>query len=196
MIITAFAIFGYSNAQEASFGVKAGLNLANIVGDNTDGDMRYSFHFGGIAEIPLSQDFVFGPEVLYSSQGIKNEFSEGSLTSKSELKLNYIQIPLMFKYFIADGFSLDFGPQVGFLNSAKHYFDVSDDGFSSSGSDNVKKFYSGFDFGINGGLGYRLENGLFFQGRYNIGLANILDADSDGFKAQNSVLQFSAGFMF
>jgi len=197
LLIAAVAVFGLSNAQETSFGVKAGTNLANIVGDEADGDMRFSFHIGGVAEIPLAQDFVFGPELLYSSQGSKDEFSEEGLDIEAVLKLDYIQIPLMFKYYVADGFSLDLGPQVGFLISAKSEVEVSGGDDSLSGSEDIKEFVSSFDYGLNIGLGYKLESGLFFQGRYNIGLANINDFEgSDDFKNQNSVIQFSVGFMF
>ncbi len=197
LVIAAIAAFGFTNAQETSFGVKAGLNLATIVGDVDNADMRTSFHIGGIAEIPLAQDFFFGPELLYSAQGVKEEETEGGVTAEYVLKLDYIQIPLMFKYFVSDGLSLDLGPQIGFLMSAKEEVEVSGGDSSLSDSEDVKEFFSGFDYGLNVGLGYRLESGLFFQGRYNIGLANIFDVDEDtDFSAQNSVIQFSVGFMF
>jgi len=205
LLIAAVAVFGLSNAQETSFGLKAGANLANIVGDDADGDMRFSFHIGGVAEIPLAQDFFFGPEILYSSQGTKSTDEEtfAGVTIKEEivLKLDYIQIPLMAKYYVADNFSLELGPQIGFLLSAKADFDYTATGQgvdeSESESEDIKEFISGFDYGLNIGLGYKLENGLFFQGRYNIGLANINDFEgSDDFKNQNSVIQFSVGFMF
>lgn len=188
-------------AQEARFGLKGGVNLANIVGDVENADMRTSFHVGGVAEIPLAQDFFFGPEVLYSSQGAKSSTSEEILgetfSSDISLKLDYIQVPLMFKYYVADNFSLDLGPQLGFLMSAKQDFETNSAGITDSGTIDVKDSTSGFDYGLNVGLGYRLESGLFFQGRYNIGLANIYDfSDDDDAKAQNSVIQVSLGFMF
>ncbi|MBA3985606.1 MAG: PorT family protein [Flavobacteriales bacterium] len=188
-------------AQEARFGLKGGVNLANIVGDLENTDTRTSFHVGGVAEIPLAQDFFFGPEILYSSQGTKSNETEvvigETFTSDITLKLDYITVPLMFKYYVADNFSLDLGPQVGFLISAKQEFETNSAGVISSGTLDVKDSASGFDYGLNIGLGYRLQNGLFFQGRYNIGLANIYDSpNDDDAKAQNSVIQVSLGFMF
>jgi len=188
-------------AQEAKFGLKGGVNLAKIVGDVANTEMRTSFHVGGIAEIPLAQDFFFGPEILYSSQGTKSNETETvigeTFTSDITLKLDYIYLPLMFKYYVADNFSLDLGPQIGFLISAKQEFETNSAGVISSGTIDVKDSTSGFDYGLNVGLGYRLESGLFFQGRYNIGLANIYDfPDDDDANAQNSVIQVSLGFMF
>ncbi len=188
-------------AQEGRFGLKGGVNLANIVGDVENTEMRTSFHVGAVSEIPLAQDFFFGPEILYSSKGTKTSSTEEILgeqiTSETTLKLDYISLPLMFKYYVADNFSLDLGPQLGFLMSAKQDFETNSAGVTNSGTVDVKDSTSGFDYGLNVGLGYRLESGLFFQGRYNIGLANIYDfSDDDDAKAQNSVIQFSLGFMF
>ncbi len=50
---------------------------------------------------------------------------------------------------------------------------------------------------MNFGLGYKMDNGLNFGARYNLGLMNINDsANSDDYKLANGVIQVSAGFMF
>jgi opacity protein-like surface antigen len=49
-----------------------------------------------------------------------------------------------------------------------------------------------FDFGLAGGLSYKITNGLFVSGRYVAGLTEAKkDAD-----VKNSVIQFSVGYMF
>jgi hypothetical protein len=140
---------------------------------------------GLVAEIPISQSLYFGPEILYSIQGAS--FSDDEFDAS--FKLNYIQIPLMVKYFVSEGFSLEAGPQIGFLTSSE--IEIEDLGV------NTKDFFSGFDYGVNFGLGYKLPGGIFLQGRYNLGLANVLDSEEFGDEeARNSVIQLSAGYMF
>ncbi len=95
----------------------------------------------------------------------------------------------MAKYYVADGFSIEAGPQVGFLMSAK----VKAEGEEEDIKDSVK----GIDFGANLGIGYKLESGLNFGARYNLGLSNLNDGeDSDDFKWNNSVIQVSVGYFF
>ena len=69
---------------------------------------------------------------------------------------------------------------------------------ASSDDDDVKDYFKGIDFGLNFGLGYKLENGLNFAARYNLGLSDLNDADeifgSDSYK--NAVIQLSVGFFF
>ncbi len=164
-------------------GAKGGVNLANIVGEKHKRDLRTSFHLGMLAEIPLSEKFYFGPEILYSSQGSKNAY-----------RLDYIQIPLMAGYYITEGLTIEAGPQMGFLTSSEVEVLV------RGGGNDLKDYLSKFEYGVNFGLGVKLGNGFFFQGRYNLGLANIFNdleiGFNDDFKETNRVIQFSLGYMF
>ncbi|GAL64444.1 outer membrane beta-barrel protein [Algibacter lectus] len=90
----------------------------------------------------------------------------------------------MGKYYLTKGLSLEAGPQVGFLVSAKQD-DV-----------NLKDSYKGLDLGVNFGLGYKLDNGLNFSARYNVGLSDVNDVDSFNDKYKNGVMQVSIGYFF
>jgi hypothetical protein len=164
-------------AQEVNFGLKGGFNIANLTGDNSSSlDEVTSFHVGAMAEIPLSEKFSFQPEVLFSGQG----YSVG----KNTVALSYLNVPLMGKYYVAKGFSLEAGPQVGFLLKAK------------AESFDVKDAFKTVDFGVNLGLGYKLDNGLNFGARYNFGLTNINDLKGVNSENRNAVLQVSVGYFF
>ncbi len=174
-------------AQEFNFGAKGGVNFATLTGDDVDADMKTSFHLGLVAEIPFAENFFFGPEVLYSSQGAK--ISEDGMDGS--FKLDYIQIPLMLRYYAGPGFSLEAGPQIGFLTSSE----VEAEGVSVD----VEDYFKSTDFGVNLGIGYKFMNGLFLQSRYNLGLSNIWDSDefdTGDEKLKNSVIQLSIGYMF
>jgi len=196
-LFAAVAVFGFTmNAQDVRFGAKAGVNFASIAGDDTDGvDGRTSFHVGGVAEIMFSEKFSFQPELLYSSQGSKYEESESGYSYEEKLKLDYINIPLMAKYYVAEGFSIEAGPQVGFLISAKNEWEENDEVFGSdSGEVDVKDYVKSIDFGLNFGVGYKMDSGLNFGARYNLGLNTI--AEEDGVDITNNVIQVSVGYFF
>lgn len=203
--IAALAVFGFSNmnAQDASFGVKGGVNFANIAGDDTnDAKGKTSFHVGAVAEFPLSVDFSIQPEVIYSSQGYK--FKDAGTVAgvdysyENKTQLDYINVPIMGKYYLAEGFSLEFGPQVGFLISAKNKSEgtISGLGTNESEETDIKDSLKSVDYGLNIGVGYKLDSGLNFGARYNLGLSDINDVQGYDGKNQNRVIQLSIGYMF
>jgi len=198
----AIALFGFlsANAQEVKFGAKAGVNLATIGGDVEDADGRTSFHVGGVAEIMISDKFSVQPELLYSAQGLQSEYTETIFGSdvkfEEKLKLDYINLPIMAKFYVAEGLSIEAGPQVGFLISAESEVEASFEGDSENQTEDVKDGFKSVDFAAGIGLGYKLDSGLNFSARYTLGLANIAEDAGDDFSIQNNVLQVSLGYMF
>jgi len=179
LVLAVVTVLGFANvnAQEIKFGAKGGLNFASVSGDNTKGiGAVTSFNFGVISEIPISDKFSFQPELMYSGQGY--DFNDKTIA------LSYLNFPLMGKYYVTKGFSVEAGPQVGFLFSAKN--DKTD----------VKDYFNTVDFGVNFGLGYKLGNGLNFGARYNLGLTDINNVAKSSSKNKNSVFQVSVGYFF
>lgn len=213
LIAVAIFSFGAMQAQDIRFGAKAGVNFASIGGDFTDGvDGKTGFHVGGVVEIMLTDQFAIQPELLYSAQGAKQEYNEDfagvSITYTDKIKLDYINIPIMAKYYVTEGFAIEAGPQVGFLVSAnseseadisgnQELIDLLDDEDFASEDFDISDSTSGLDLGIGAGVSYRLDMGVFFSGRYVLGLSNINDFEgSDDFKQQNNVIQLSVGYSF
>lgn len=196
ILLIAVAIFSFSvmQAQDVRFGAKAGVNFASIGGDFTDGvDGTTGFHIGGLVELMLTDNFSVQPEVLYSAQGAESEETDGGITVTSKLKLDYINIPIMAKYYVTEGLALEAGPQVGFLASANSEVEF---GGETEETD-ISDFTSGLDLGVGAGASYRLDMGVFFGARYVLGLSNINDYDgSDDVKQQNNVIQVSVGYSF
>ncbi|NJW52629.1 porin family protein [Salinimicrobium oceani] len=189
-------------AQQVNFGAKAGVNFASIGGDETEEwDGKTGFHLGLISEILLSEKFAFQPEILYSSQGAKAEGTETfegiTASYEAKLKLDYVNIPLLAKYYISPNFNIHVGPQLGFLVKSEGEAEYSFMGESETETEDLKDDTKGVDFALAAGLGYKLEMGLFFEARYNLGLSNIWDyEDEDDFSQKNNVIQLSVGFMF
>ncbi|MFH6971239.1 porin family protein [Flavobacterium petrolei] len=179
LLLAVVTVLGFTsvNAQEIKFGAKGGLNFASISGNNSTGsDMVTSFNFGVLSEISISDKFSFQPELMYSGQGYS--FNDNTIA------LSYLNIPLMGKYYLTKGLSIEAGPQIGYLLSAKNE------------STNVKDTFKKVDFAANLGIGYKLENGLNFGARYNFGLSNINNLDNSSSKYKNRVFQLSVGYFF
>lgn len=202
--VAAIFAFGVVSAQETKFGVKAGLNLANLTGDVENASTKVGFNVGGFVEIKLSDKFVFQPELLFSAQGAKSDYSVDYGAGENEkfestVKLNYLNIPLMAKYYVADKFSLEAGPQLGFLMSAKADTDYTyndGDGFTESVSTSVdvKDSFKSIDFGLNLGAGYDFSDNFSAGVRYNLGLSSISeDSNAD---VKNAVISVGVGYKF
>ncbi|MFH7018163.1 porin family protein [Flavobacterium sp. FlaQc-47] len=167
-------------AQLLKIGVKAGVNFANQTGDaafdgiSVDKEGITSYHAGLVAEIKLLEKFSIQPELLYSTQGATYK----SAGEEFKNELGYLSIPVMAKFYLSKSFSLELGPQASFLLSERNDFDV--------------KNGETFEFGVNAGLGFKITESIFVQGRYGLGLTEA-SKDAD---VKNSVFQLSAGFMF
>lgn len=173
--------------KKVVFGAKAGVNFADITGDDVESFKGLtSFHLGAVAEIPICNSISLQPELLYSRQG--SDYEEASFSGS--VKADYLNVPVMAKYYLGEGFSVEAGPQIGFLMSAKDEYD--------GGDDDIKDYLKSTDFGVNFGLGYKLDNGLNFSARYNLGLSNVNDSnDLDaGAEYKNSVIQIGIGYFF
>ncbi|WP_296149374.1 porin family protein [uncultured Flavobacterium sp.] len=173
-----------SNAQIVKFGVKGGVNFANLDGgpEGIDYKNKTGFHAGAVAEIKILPNFAIQPEAMFSSQGAASD-----VDGVDDFDLDYISVPVMAKfYLITDRLSIEAGPQFSFL--------VND---SSKVVDELGNTYEGadpksFDFAVAGGLGLNIAGGLFAQARYTVGLTEI-SKDAD---AKNAVFQVSLGYMF
>jgi len=202
IILTAAAVFafGLANAQEAKFGFKGGLNIANFEGDIESLDLKSKtgFHLGGFVAIKLSAKVTLQPEVLFSTQGAKADNIQQDLngtvyTADVDFNLSYLNVPLMLKYYAAEKFNIEFGPQVGFLTAAKVKATV--DGISAE--EDAKDQFESVDFGVNVGAGYDFTEKLSAGLRYNLGLSNIAKTEpGDDSKIKNSVFSVSLGYKF
>lgn len=187
--------------QEVRFGPKAGVNIANISGkDANDNKMLIGFHVGAFAEIKFNDKFAIQPEILYSSQGYKSEALRGSVhgglwITDSNAKIDYINIPIMAKYYIVSKVAIEVGPYVGFLVSAEEKTTVVSKG-SSPIVGNLKEQTSTVDFGIGAGASFNLDNGFFIGARYNLGLSDIRKNNDSGEAIKNAVIQVSVGYKF
>jgi hypothetical protein len=182
LVIALFAIC-FSTYSQVSVGVKGGLNLSNVNGDDVaDMDMRASFHLGGYLNYAFSEKLSLQPELLYNSMGAKESEDGYDFT----YKLSYITIPVNLVYSFGN-FNLHAGPQFGFLASAKAELE----GNGDSIEEDVKDQFKGTDFGFGIGAGANFGK-LNATLRYVAGLSSI--ADDGDVDAKNSLIQLSLGY--
>ena len=170
--LVAVATFGAVNAQDMKFGAKAGINMSNYTGDaNTDS--KIGFLVGAFAEFKVNEKFAVQPEILFSALGAKDD--------SDNYNSNYILIPVMAKYYATQKLSLEVGPQIGFLMSAKY------------GSTDIKDGYKSTDFALNLGAGYDVAENINLGLRYSLGLSNVSDLGGD---VKTSNIALAVGYKF
>lgn len=174
-----------------------GLNFATM--SNFEGSMKPGLNIGVAGEVMMTDHFAIEPGLFYSMQGVKTDVGGYNMKVKND----YLNIPILLKGYVYEGFNLFAGPQLGFKVSSK--IKISDSGTSVSTSEMSDVFKKvGFDIVI--GAGYQSPMGLLFSLSYNIGLANTLNADevaalpggssAKDEKSRNGVLQFNVGWRF
>lgn len=198
LLTAALFLFGYSASAQFKLGAKAGMNISTLA---VDGEKALlGANVGLIGQIKFGDSkFAIQPEVLFSMQGNKFKdvlyyepdfFPGGFVVDELSIKLNYVLIPVMVQYYVAPGFNLELGPQLGFLASAKAKVKVG--GESESGS--IKSVANNVDFTFNFGAAYELPAiPLGFYARYSLGVTNVMKDDDGG---NNRVFQFGAFVRF
>jgi len=182
LALVLFAGFSFATTHaQVQFGVKAGVNFANVTGSDA-GDSRVlsNVNAGAFLRFAVAPGFGIQPELVYSGQGAgyrRNGYSDN-------VHLNYLNIPILLKWNSREGLYAETGPQVGFLVSAHENY--------QGASFDVKDQFTSADFSWVFGVGYKIpmsEVGIDF--RYNLGISNIenLDITHGGGTVRNSVIQ-------
>lgn len=191
-----------SSAQFTRYGVKAGVNFSNMtIDDADDRTMKTGFHAGVFGRMGITEVFSVQPELLYTTKGFTNAYDNVLAEGEAKFKLNYIEIPVNLVYHLAEDFSFQIGPYIGYLASAKVSTDSSVlDFFEIDTDDNIDRDnFRSFDFGITGGLDFTLDP-LIFGFKYNLGLVNVvkdnIPAEQLLGNAKNTVIQVYAGILF
>jgi hypothetical protein len=184
LLMLALAVGATLFAQDAKFGFKAGLNVANLHNSNgSEWGSKLGLHAGVLAHIHLNPSWAIQPEVVYSSQGAKYTVGDG----EHELSLNYINIPVQLQYMFSNGFRLQTGPQLGFLAGVKDKHNGTETGIFTT------EDFKTVDFSWSVGLGYLTYSGFGVDGRYNFGISNVNNAGSN--ILHNNVFQLGVFYL-
>ena len=198
--LIATAVVCMSASAQVQFGAKVGFDMTNFWGSNVDHGMKAGYQAGLVMEYKFNPNFAIAPEVVFASQGGKSKAFALDITNNdinlttTDIKYtaNYINVPVMFKYYVTPEFSIDFGPQVGFnvFNKVSHK--------NLSKSIDIKDSTKPVDFGLGLGGTFNLTENAFVQARYTMGLTKVFkDEDVIGENnAKNGNVQIAFGMKF
>jgi len=215
IVIALLALFiALPAGAQVKLGVIGGLNIANLSGEEPDGtkidfSSRTAFGVGGVLDVGLNENVALRFEPMYLQKGAEftqtdPDLGAATITSKAA----YLEVPLFLK--IAFGTSttrpyLMAGPTLGFNLSSK--FELSASGISAE--IDAKEVTQSTDFGLIFGAGVSFaagNNSIFVEGRYALGLSDIVQAGTlefmgervpfDDVNVKTSGLQIMGGISF
>ncbi len=174
-----------SQAQNVKIGAKLGANMNKVSGKSFNEEFDLSYHAGAFLEIDLNKKWGFQPEVYFNqstatrSSGFNTLYTSNP-NANTDIKLNYLSIPILLRYNIGNAVTLNAGPQFSILmNNDRTLLQNGGEAFKSG------------DFAMAAGAQVNLKMFRVY-GRYNIGLSNINDID-DRDKWKNQQLQLGVG---
>ncbi|MDI9364239.1 MAG: porin family protein [Flavobacterium sp.] len=181
------------------FGVRAGLNLANITKTNNDNfstALKPGFNAAAFVELPIANGFNIQPELQFAQKGYKttgtyliNGNYEYNVTT------NYVEVPLLAKFSPSKFFAIVLGPQYSFLTSTKINFTSGSATYNhlvEEDNNNLKKNILGGVVGVEA-----TASNIVFAARYNLDFQqNNGDGSSITPKYKNQVIALSIGVRF
>ena len=200
LTLIAAAIVCMSASAQVQFGAKAGFDLTHFWGEDAPHGLQPNYQVGLMMEYKFNPHFAIAPEVVFAAQGGKEtgkidvEEIPGIVEAKGTFHTNYINVPVMLKFYATPEFSIDFGPQVGFNVYSKMTASGKVSGVEAKQTIDLKDITKTVDFGLGLGATYNLTDNAFVQARYTLGMTNVFDGDDA--EAKNGNVQIAFGMKF
>jgi opacity protein-like surface antigen len=199
-----------------SAGVKGGINLSTPTGDDAklvavdseanvfESDIdgyRTGFLGGGFVTAKIHENFGVRLEALFAQKGGKGELTDAPHTQDYQLKVDYVEIPLlaiaMFPAHDKATVHASVGPTISFNTNAKEIW-VFD---GEEGELDIDEITKSTDFGITLGAGIDVKVHervtVIIDARYNRGLTKVqTDGDGQDIDIKNSAFGIMAGLSF
>ncbi|UZO80255.1 PorT family protein [Aquimarina sp. ERC-38] len=176
-VLIVFLSLFVANAQDSRYGIRVGANLSSISSDDIEEDAedaRIGVAVGFFAEYYVTNHISIQPELQFSSQGNKAE----------DLRVNYIQLPVIFKYNFNQVINLQLGPQAGLK-----IWEWEDNGLREANFNTI-------NFAAVGGLGFNITDNFYIDARYEYGINNLYEQEGiqREFKGNLTNIQLSIGY--
>lgn len=131
LLCTILFLFPILVFSQITWGGKGGANISTLGDFNSGNSPILRVHGGFYYEQRLEQQFGLSAELHYSMQGAR-----ATNISNRYLAYNYVNMPFLIKFYNINDVYFEIGPQFGYLLFAK----LNEDGFTSSITNNVKRF--------------------------------------------------------
>lgn len=184
-------ITGLTQSKKASWGAKAGINFSNAINIRNDiNEGRTGINAGVFTDYSISTNFSIQSELNFSQIGWK----EGEGTSESKFRLNYLALPILAKYGIANsGFSIYAGPQISMLINIRQTQNGNTTDPNNDGG--IFGFYKAEFSGIVGSEFNIPQTNFLISARYQFGLSDIENVD-DVKPIKLNAATFTVGYRF
>ena len=161
-------------------GVKVGIGISSLSispeADNTTYSSNMAIMFGGFVRTDIIPMLAIQPELLIViGKGQKSETEVSGQTSEVTTKINYLEIPVLFKYkipVVGVKPTIYLGPALGIKIGAS-----TDPEFKDADGKIVDPKIKSTDLGFAFGADLQMPMGLLFDLRYTLGLTNIDDSE-------------------
>lgn len=185
--LVVFVFFAQASMAQFSVGIKGGTNITKVDGKSFKDEFTYGYHLGGFVNVGIGGRFSIQPELLFNQYQTKTDSSfkniyQNAISGVTDIKLNYLSIPVLLNYKLGSLLSLQAGPMFSILmDQNKNLLQNGEDAFKKG------------DFSMLGGAQVSLGK-IKLTGRYVVGLNNINDIDNkDKWKAQGYQLSVGLG---
>lgn len=179
------------------------LEIPDMPG-SIDSEPTAGFFIGVDAEYYLTEriGLTAGLNFAQAGSGWKDTdyLINGTKISLTDMKIQttYLNVPVMFNYYVLKGFALKAGVQMSFLTNAKAKYKLSSPvgagSYNEDGNKSVKDACKKFDLAIPVGLSYEFKTPIVLDLRYDIGLMKVIK-DSDKSNC-NRVCELTVGYKF
>ncbi len=175
VMISVSTLCAQTEEKKNIFGILAGGTFSSI--SDYEGETRFGVIGGLYWDWKFSEKFSLMSNILYSQRGEKGK------NNLSDLKLDYINMPMVIKYSLSDNFGISTGINWDSLIS------VDGDGVDK---DDFKKS----DWGIPIGISYDICSNLQLGAMYNIGLTNTTKNNTGDDNLKNNWGSISIAYLF
>jgi len=200
ILILCLLSFPFYAQAAIGFGVKAGMNYANISGPESENEWenRMALVAGAFFTFNVGKIFALQPEILYSQKGLKwdEQFQFEGKDFKATTYMDYLDIAALAKVFIpvtsnsAFRINLFAGPYVGLKLRGKLKYEWGGESAERDLEDLKSQdvglvFGGGFDFAVGSGR-------LSVDARYGMSLSSISKVED----MKNQVFSVLLGYSF
>ena len=171
------------------FGIITALSISNVsdsYNQRTKSLVEYSG--GAFGNYYLSEQWSLKLKAIYERKG----YAEGLYENReTDVAFNMISVPVTANFYFGkhNNWYINLGPYIGFMIAAK----------ATSFNVDVTRLFNSTDFGIAGGIGYKLPIGenldVFAEIDNQTGLSDIL-IDNSGSAVTNNRFSFNLGIIF